>query len=58
MSAAALTQGQGFAGVNGIFRFRADGTNERALAVLQIVNGGVQVLDAAPRSFGGAGILT
>lgn len=51
----ALTQGAGFVGVNGIFRLRADGTNERGLAIAQITGGQAVVVDAAPRSFGGAG---
>ena len=55
VSKAALTQGSGFVGVNGIFRLRADGTNERGLAVAQIRGGQLVVVDAAPRSFGGAG---
>ena len=55
MTSASLTQGSGFAGVNGIFRLRADGTNERALAVMQIQNGTVRQLEPAPRSFGLAG---
>lgn len=55
LSAAALTQGSGFAGVNGVFRLRLDGTNERGLAVAQIQNSQVVVIDPAPRSFGGAG---
>ncbi|MBS0564096.1 MAG: penicillin-binding protein activator [Proteobacteria bacterium] len=54
-SAASLTQPAGFAGVNGVFRLRPDGTNERGLAVAQIQNGQVVVIDPAPRSFGGAG---
>ena len=54
--AAALTQGSGFAGVNGIFRLRADGTNERALAVAQVQNGRSVIVEAAPRSFAGAGL--
>lgn len=54
-SAAALTQSAGFAGVNGVFRFMPDGTNERGLAVAQIQNGTFVVVDPAPRSFGGAG---
>ena len=41
---------------DGIFRLREDGTNERGLAVAQIQNGQVVVIDAAPRSFGGAGL--
>ncbi|MEO1312982.1 MAG: penicillin-binding protein activator, partial [Pseudomonadota bacterium] len=38
-SAARLTQPSGFAGVMGIFRFRADGQNQRALAVYQVTDG-------------------
>lgn len=55
LSAAALTQGSGFAGVNGVFRLLPDGTNERGLAVAQIQNAQVVVIDPAPRSFTGAG---
>lgn len=55
LSAAALTQGSGFAGVNGVFRLLPDGTNERGLAVAQIQNAQVVVIDPAPRSFSGAG---
>ena len=55
LTASGLTQGAGFVGVNGIFRFRGDGTNERGLAVAQIQNSAVVLVDAAPRSFGGAG---
>ena len=51
----ALTQGAGFAGVNGPFRFFRNGTNERGLAVAQIENNQVIVIDPAPRSFGGVG---
>ena len=51
----ALTQGQGFAGVNGPFRLFRSGTNERGLAVGQIQNNQVIVIDPAPRSFGGVG---
>ena len=55
LSADGLTQNQGFAGVGGPFRFFRNGTNERGLAVAQIQNNQVIVLDPAPRSFGGAG---
>ncbi|EEW26873.1 penicillin-binding protein activator [Rhodobacter ferrooxidans] len=55
LTGAALTQGSGFVGVSGIFRLRADGTNERGLAVAQISNNQLVVIDAAPRSFAGAG---
>ena len=55
LSKHALTQGAGFVGVNGIFRLRADGTNERGLAIAQIQSGRAVVVDPAPRSFGGFG---
>ena len=55
VSKSALTQGSGFVGVNGIFRLRGDGTNERGLAIARISGGQYQVIDPAPRSFGGAG---
>ncbi len=51
----ALTQSTGFAGVNGVFRLRPDGTNERGLAIAEIRDQQVIVIDPAPRSFGGAG---
>ena len=51
----ALTQPSGFAGVSGIFRFLPSGSNERGLAVAQIRDNAVSVIDAAPRSFAGAG---
>jgi len=52
---AALTQPAGFAGVSGVFRFLSNGTNERGLAVAAIRDNQVVVIDAAPRSFAGAG---
>jgi branched-chain amino acid transport system substrate-binding protein len=50
-SQAALTNISGFSGVDGVFRFRADGTNERGLAVMQIDNGAARVISPAPKSF-------
>lgn len=50
-----LTQGAGFVGVNGIFRLREDGQNERGLAVAQIKGGQATIIDSAPRSFSGPG---
>lgn len=50
-----LTQSAGFAGVSGIFRLLPNGTNERGLAIATIRANQVVVIDAAPRSFGGAG---
>ena len=55
LSTADLTQGSGFAGVTGVFRLLPDGSNERGLAVAEIRNNQVVVIDPAPRSFGGAG---
>lgn len=46
-----LTQTSGFAGINGLFRLRPDGTNERSLAVMTIENGGFATVDPAPQSF-------
>jgi ABC-type branched-subunit amino acid transport system substrate-binding protein len=55
LTAAALTQNAGFVGTGGIFRLRPDGTNERGLAVAEVRNNQVVVIDPAPRSFAGAG---
>ncbi|MEH7829765.1 penicillin-binding protein activator [Gemmobacter denitrificans] len=55
VTAQALTQGSGFVGVNGIFRLRPDGTNERGLAIATIQNNQLTILEPAPRSFAGAG---
>jgi len=46
-----LTNPSGFSGVDGIFRFRADGTNQRGLAVLRVAPAGAQVISPAPRAF-------
>ncbi|HEX3858713.1 MAG TPA: penicillin-binding protein activator [Pseudolabrys sp.] len=46
-----LTNPSGFAGVDGVFRFRPDGTNERGLAVLKVTPSGGQVVSPAPRAF-------
>lgn len=54
-SAQRLTDPSGFAGVTGIFRFRADGTNERGLAIMKVDNGVASMISAAPRSFGVGG---
>ncbi|MEZ7813961.1 MAG: penicillin-binding protein activator [Paracoccaceae bacterium] len=51
LSTAALTQTSGFVGVNGIFRLLKDGTNERGLAIAEIQNKVVNVIDPAPRIF-------
>ncbi len=53
-SESVLTNGSGFNGADGVFRFRPDGQNERGLSVLQISNGATTVVSPAPHSFGGA----
>ena len=55
LSAARLTQGSGFIGVNGVFRLRPNGLNERALAIAEIRDNSRAILRPAPRSFVGAG---
>lgn len=47
----AITNPNGFSGIDGIFRFRTDGLAERGLAVLELRNGSSLVVDPAPRSF-------
>jgi branched-chain amino acid transport system substrate-binding protein len=46
-----LTNPSGFTGIDGLFRFRADGTNERGLAVLKVTPSGAQVISPPPKSF-------
>lgn len=55
LGAAGLTQNAGFVGVTGIFRLRHDGSNERGLAIAEIRNNQVYVIDPAPRNFSGPG---
>ncbi len=52
-SLSTLTQPSGFAGADGLFRLRPDGTVERGLAVLQIQprGAGIKVISPAPASF-------
>lgn len=45
-----LTNGAGFAGADGVFRFNPNGTNDRALTVQEIRNGTAVVINAAPRT--------
>ena len=44
-----LTNPSGFAGADGVFRFRPDGLNDRALAVQEVRGGGAATVSAAPR---------
>ncbi len=56
LTIAALTQGQGFEGVDGVFRLNRDGTIERGLAVAQVIDEHVVVIDPAPHIFSVAGL--
>jgi ABC-type branched-subunit amino acid transport system substrate-binding protein len=51
ISADAITNPNGFAGVDGAFRLMPDGTNQRALAVYEIGRGSAKQVDPAPREF-------
>lgn len=51
-SDAVLTNPQGFAGADGVFRFRPDGQIDRGLAVLELRNGQIVTINAAPRDLG------
>jgi branched-chain amino acid transport system substrate-binding protein len=46
-----LTRSSGFAGVDGLFRLRPDGTCERGLAILEVTKLGPHVIDPAPSAF-------
>ncbi len=45
----------GFSGYAGVFRFRADGTNERGLAVYEVSGDAAKVVSPAPATFGRSG---
>ncbi|WP_398475829.1 penicillin-binding protein activator [Tardiphaga sp.] len=47
-----LTNQSGFAGIDGLFRFRQDGGNDRGLAVMKVASGGGQPVAGSPKSFG------
>jgi ABC-type branched-subunit amino acid transport system substrate-binding protein len=51
-SSETLTNPSGFAGIDGLFRFRSDGTNERGLAVMKVASGGGTAVAGSPKSFG------
>jgi ABC-type branched-subunit amino acid transport system substrate-binding protein len=50
-----LTNNSGFAGIDGVFRFRPDGTNQRGLAVMRVTASGGQVVSPAPKAFSASG---
>ena len=50
-----LANQSGFAGIDGVFRFRPDGTNQRGLAVMRVTTSGPQVISPAPKAFSASG---
>ena len=54
-TAEVLTNSSGFNGIDGLFRFRRDGVNQRGLAVMRVSPTGGQIISPAPRSFTGSG---
>lgn len=48
---ASIGNPNGFFGLDGIFRFRSNGTAERGLAVLQFNNGRIEIVEDAPKTF-------
>jgi ABC-type branched-subunit amino acid transport system substrate-binding protein len=50
-----LTTSSGFAGIDGLFRFKPDGTNQRGLAIMRVSPTGGQIINAPPKAFGGSG---
>jgi branched-chain amino acid transport system substrate-binding protein len=55
-SQSVLTNPSGFTGIDGLFRFKADGTNERGLAVMRVATSGAQTIAPPPKSFATSGI--
>jgi branched-chain amino acid transport system substrate-binding protein len=51
-----LTNPSGFSGIDGVFRFRPDGTCERGLAVMEIGGGSARIISPAPRAFSAANL--
>ncbi len=47
-----LTNSSGFTGIDGLFRFRHDGTNQRGLAVMRVTSTGGQIISPPPKAFG------
>ena len=49
----AITNPDGYIGINGTFRLFANGSNQHSLDIMEIRSGGDTVVDAAPRRFSG-----
>lgn len=50
----ALTDPNGFSGVDGIFRFEPDGSSERGLAIMSVAPDGFHIVSHAPSTFQGS----
>jgi ABC-type branched-subunit amino acid transport system substrate-binding protein len=50
-SDAAITNPNGFAGIDGIFRVLPNGTTQRGLAVMEVTKSGPKIIDPAPKHF-------
>ena len=49
-----LANPEGFlSSINGLFRFNADGTNDRGLAVYEVTGASPRLVQPAPRAFSG-----
>lgn len=55
LGVADLVQAGGVDGANGTVRLLADGTNERAMAIAQVIDNQVAIIDSAPRRLGAPG---
>lgn len=55
LGVADLTASSGFAGANGVFRLRPSGTVQRAMAIAEIQDRQVAIIDPAPGRLGGPG---
>lgn len=51
---ASIEDRRGFAGINGVFRMKPDGTSERGLAIYKVVNGQGKLESPAPTRFTGS----
>jgi ABC-type branched-subunit amino acid transport system substrate-binding protein len=49
-----LTTPSGFSGVDGVFRFKPEGTNERGLSIVRVTSSGPQQQAPAPKAFTGS----
>lgn len=54
-SQSVLTNPNGFAGIDGVFRFLVNGSNQRRLSIFEISGSGPRIEQPAPRSFSGSG---